>query len=234
MYLTREQVRTIDRLAIEQLGIPGIVLMENAARSAAEAALAMLDTTGAKVTVLCGGGNNGGDGYAIARHLHNAGLPTTIYTATDTDRLKGDALTNYRVVHRMGLAVTPILTEAQVDEHASTWSDCDVIVDALLGTGFAAPGQVREPFATIIHRCNAASAEPGGPKVLAVDVPSGLDCDTGQPATATIRADVTVTFVAAKSGFALKCAKPWLGRLVVAGIGAPAGLIDRVDGNVDR
>jgi len=232
MYLTREQVRQIDRLAIEQLGIPGIVLMENAARSAAEAALAMLTPPKANVAVLCGGGNNGGDGYAIARHLYNAGVSTTIYAATDTDRLKGDALVNYRIVRQMGLAVTPILTEAQVDEHASTWPVFHLIVDALLGTGFT--GQVREPLATIIHRCNAASADPTGPKVLAVDVPSGLDCDTGRPAAATIHADATVTFVAPKTGFAIDEAKPYLGRLIVAAIGAPPELIQQVaDTDVD-
>ena len=233
MYLTREQVRRIDRLAIEQLGIPGIVLMENAARSAAEAALAMLDPPGSKVAVLCGGGNNGGDGYAIARHLHNAAISTTIYAATDTDRLKGDARTNFRIVHRMGLAVTPILTVTQADSHASDWPGCHLIIDALLGTGFT--GQVREPLATIIHRCNATSADPAGPKVLAVDVPSGLDCDSGQPATPTIRADVTVTFVAAKSGFATDHAKPHLGRLIVAPIGVPPELIEQATGaGVDR
>ena len=220
MNLTRQQVREVDRLAIEQLGIPGIVLMENAARGAAEAVLALLgdDLAAAAVSpgagaqaraaVLCGGGNNGGDGYAIARHLHNAGVAVAVYAAVDTDRLAGDAAVNCRIVRRMGLTVAPILSAEQAAAHSPAWADSHVIVDALLGTGFW--GEVRQPLASIIQQCNAASAQADGPKVVAVDVPSGLDCDTGQPAAATVRADITVTFVAAKAGFAAAAARPWL------------------------
>ena len=232
MHLTRQQVREVDRLAIEQLGIPGIVLMENAARAAAEVVLAVLgddlavEPADAKTTVLCGGGNNGGDGYAIARHLHNAGVLVAVYAAVDPDRLTGDAAVNCRIAARMGLAQVPVLSAEDAASHAPAWADSHVIVDALLGTGFH--GQVRQPLASTIGHCNVVSGRSGGPKVVAVDVPSGLDCDTGQPANATVRADVTVTFVAAKTGFAAVAARPWLGRVIVADIGAPPSLIEQV------
>lgn len=210
MRLTRDQVREVDRLAIEELGIPGIVLMENAARNAAAEALTMMPA-GGRATILCGGGNNGGDGYAMARLLHNAGRQVTIFAARDPASLTGDAAINAAIARQMGL----IFTDTP-DLH-----DADILIDALLGTGFG--GEVRQPLAGLIEAINAA-----GRPVLAVDVPSGLDCDTGKPAAATVRADVTVTFVAEKVGFAAPTAGPYLGRVVVADIGAPASLIDRV------
>ena len=232
MPLTRLQIREVDRLAIEELGIPGVVLMENASRGVTEAVLTLLgdelglEPSAARVAVLCGGGNNGGDGYAIARHLHNAGVAVSIYAARDHDRLGGDAAVNCGIVRRMGMAVTSIVTAAEVAAAGPRWRGCHVVVDALLGTGFA--GEVRQPLAAALEHCNAASSAGGGPRVVAVDVPSGLDCDTGRPAGVTVRANVTVTFVAAKVGFDAAAARPYLGRVIVAGIGAPPELIQRV------
>jgi len=226
--LTREQVREIDRLAIAELGIPGVVLMENAGRRAAEVVLGVLrDTCGlepqaGRVVVLCGGGNNGGDGYVIARHLHNQAVAVTVFAITDPARLTGDAAVNHNICEKIGLAVCPISSDEQLNQGASSWTDTHVIVDALLGTGFT--GTVRPEVAAVIERCNAV----GGPKIVAVDVPSGLDCDTGQPSNATIRADVTVTFVAPKPGFGVASARSYVGEVIVAGIGTPPGLIDRV------
>jgi hydroxyethylthiazole kinase-like uncharacterized protein yjeF len=204
--------------------------MENAGRNAAAVVMDVLredcriDPGGSRVAVLCGGGNNGGDGYVIARHLHNAGVDVTLYTACDPDRLTGDAAVNHAVCSRMGLAVEPITSQQQLDSHAPAWQSAHVVVDALLGTGFA--GEVRSHMAQVIGRCNGLL----GPKVVAVDTPSGLDVDSGEPSNATIRADVTVTFVAEKRGFATPSAKPYVGRAVVADIGAPPGLIGRVLG----
>jgi len=222
MYLTRDQVRQVDQLAIEQLGIPGIVLMENAARNAAAQAMAILPPpsaagcsgeSGGRVIILCGGGNNGGDGYAIARLLHNAGFEVTIHATKDPAALTGDAATNARIARKMKLPINmsplPDLSEA------------DLLIDALLGTGFI--GQVRPEMASIITSMNASKT-----LILAVDVPSGLDCDTGQPAATTVRAATTVTFVAQKVGFAADSAKAYLGRVVVADIGTPPSLIDHI------
>jgi NAD(P)H-hydrate epimerase len=234
--LTREQVRRLDRLAIEELGIPGVVLMENAGRGCAEAILTYLREERrmkpgqSSVAVICGGGNNGGDGYVIARHLHNAGVSVTLYAAVDPGRLTGDALINATIVARMGLPMIVLEDEEDVRDMSPQWGRDQAIVDALLGTGFE--GDVRPRMAAVIAKCNELRRESlvrySDNFVVAVDVPSGLDCDTGRPSNATLRADMTVTFVAPKVGFARPEAKEWLGRLVVVGIGTPPSLAERV------
>ncbi len=218
--MTRQTIREIDRIAIEQIGIPGVVLMENAGRGAARVVLELLDDPAAgRVAVVCGPGNNGGDGFVIARHLHNERVEVTVYLAVDASRLAGDARINYEIVRQMDLPIRPMLTAEQLEEGIASMRDCRVVVDALLGTGFA--GQVRPPFDAIIRQVNGLT----DPKIVAVDVPSGLDCDTGQPSNATVRADVTVTFVAPKVGFGEPAAADYVGRVVVVDIGAPRELV---------
>jgi NAD(P)H-hydrate epimerase len=217
--LTRDEVRAFDRRAIEALGLPGAVLMENAGRSAAEEVLRLLAARGAtpgRVVVLCGAGNNGGDGYVIARHLLNAGVDVRLCSCVPVARLAGDAALNRRVAEALGLRVASIEDLDALAREAPGWEGADVLVDALLGTGFR--GQVRPPLDAVIAAANAAEV---GAR-LAVDLPSGLDCDSGEPAGATLRADVTVTFVARKRGFDHPPSAEWTGRIVVAGIGVPA------------
>ncbi len=211
--LTREQVREVDRIAIEELGIPGIVLMENAGRNAAHEILDAFSPI-ARAVLFCGTGNNGGDGFVIARHLANAGVPVHIALAGKVEKLSPDAAVNYRICANMGW---PIAAAESVELLPN-----DVVVDALLGTGFTS--QVRAPLAKIIGRINAASKR----AVVAIDVPSGLDCDTGQPSNATIQADMTVTFVAAKVGFSKPPAAEYTGQIVTADIGAPPSINSRV------
>ena len=222
--LTRKQAREVDRQAVEA-GLPSIVLMENAAIHTAAAVFEALASTvapdEARVVVLCGGGNNGGDGYAIARHLHNRGANVTIYAVVPAERLKGDAEINHRVCRHLGLDIRPLSTAAQLDSEASTWSAAHVLIDAMLGTGFR--GEVRKHMAEVI-RC---ADQLDGPMTVAVDVPSGLDCETGEPANAAIRADLTVTFVAPKTGFDQPAARERLGRVIVADIGVPPPFVSR-------
>lgn len=224
--LTRNQIRNVDRIAINELGIPGVVLMENAGRAVAEETLKLLAREPALLAaaVLCGGGNNGGDGYVIARHLHNAGVHVTVFHAAEPSRSGGDAAVNRTIVEKMGLPCRDILDSAQLAAAEPDLAKADVLVDALLGTGFS--GDVRPHLAAIIRRCNALAQQ--GRKVVAVDVPSGLDCDTGRAADPTIRADLTVTFVAAKTGLLSDQAKAYADRVVVASIGAPPELIAKV------
>ncbi|MEX0777251.1 MAG: NAD(P)H-hydrate epimerase [Phycisphaeraceae bacterium] len=228
--LTREQVRQIDRLAVESLAIPSIVLMENAARNTAQEILLLLEeelhliANDAKVAIVCGGGNNGGDGLAIARHLHNHGAAVDVYLTKQPEELEGDAATNLAIVHRMGLPILVITNDADLGSAAEQWREAHVLVDASLGTGFAGP--VREPLAGVIAQCNAAGQH--GVKIVAVDVPSGLDCDTGEPGNATIVANLTVTFVAMKVGFAQPAAEPYVGQVVVVDIGTPPSLMMEV------
>ncbi len=213
--LTRAQVREVDRLSIEQYGIPGIVLMENAARAVAEVAWEMLQRKPGSVLVVCGGGNNGGDGLAAARHLHNRGAAVSITLTTDPGRYAGDALTNWGIVQAMGLECR------QVDDASlSELSRYELIVDAIFGTGLSqAP---RPEMARIIERINASKVP-----VLAVDVPSGLDCDSGNPLGVCIRATRTVTFVAEKAGFADPESRQYTGQITIADIGCPRELIAR-------
>jgi NAD(P)H-hydrate epimerase len=225
--LTRQQVRQVDRRAIEQLGIPGIVLMENAAINASVLLRDVLTKAGGlsgkgPIAILCGGGNNGGDGYAIARHLHNRGLAVELFAAKNPTQLKGDAATNYAICANMALPIYPVYEPGQLDSAAKHWQGAGLIVDAMLGTGFT--GEVRQPLAGIIERVNALH----GPTVVAIDTPSGLDCQTGAAADATLCADHTITFVAKKVGFTATGADRYIGAVHVAGIGAPPELIEAV------
>ncbi len=218
MLLSREQVRAIDRRAIDEFGVPGVVLMENAGRGAAEVLLSL----GARgpVVVCCGKGNNGGDGFVIARHLDNRGVPVRVLLFARPEELTGDAAVNCEIVRRAGIAMEvhsgPALDGQALRKElaAAEW-----VVDALFGTGLA--GAVRPPFDGVIGAINASGA-----KVLAVDIPSGLDCDSGQPLGVTVRALHTVTFVAMKQGFAQPAAREWVGEVHVADIGAPQAALD--------
>lgn len=205
--LTRDAVRAVDRIAVERFGMPSLLLMENAGRALLEAAWEMLGGTPVPVAILCGGGNNGGDGLALARHLHNRGCNVHLLCTRPLEELEGDAAVQAEIVQKMKLGVRPASAEAIRQTQAS------LLVDALLGTGLKSPP--REDAAGLIAAVNASAA-----RVLAVDIPSGLDCDTGKPlGAACVRAEVTVTFVAEKAGFTN--AGKWVGRVVIGDIGCP-------------
>ncbi len=214
--LTCEQIRRIDQLAVEQYAMPSILLMENAGRSAAQIIQTEFHYLAHLVGVIfCGPGNNGGDGFVIARHLHNAGWTVSIILTAPAEKLKGDALTNYQIVSKTRI---PILSIDAMDQGLK---EADLIIDALLGTGFT--GQPRPPLDTIIQEINRADKP-----VVAVDVPSGLDCFTGTAGNPTIQADLTISFVAVKTAFLSPSAVPYLGKLQVADIGVPKELIHQV------
>ncbi len=212
-FLTREQVRGLDRRAIEEYGVSGVVLMENAGRGAAELLLSL--GVHGPVAVCCGKGNNGGDGFVIARHLANHQVEVRVLLFADPDDLTGDAAVNYRVAVKMGLPLevhagrTPDPKALEASLNAAEW-----VVDALFGTGLTGP--VRPPLDEVIAAINRSPA-----RVLAVDIPSGLDCDTGEPLGPTVRAHHTVAFAAQKVGFANPAAGPWLGVVHLVDIGAP-------------
>lgn len=215
-FLTRDQVRDVDRRAVEVYGLPSIVLMENAGRGCAELLL-RLGVQG-RVAICCGRGNNGGDGFVIARHLENAGVEVQVLLFADPAAAEGDAAVNLRVLQaaQTPLRVFPDAPDVAVlEEQLST---AEWIVDALLGTGTR--GEVREPFGTIIEAVNRAQK-----KVLAVDLPSGLDCDAGRPLGPCVRADHTASFVARKQGFDAAEAAEFTGRVHVVDIGVPRRLL---------
>jgi NAD(P)H-hydrate epimerase len=214
--LTRAQIREIDRRASEDYHIPGIVLMENAARGVADAASSMLDRIERpQVMIACGGGNNGGDGLAVARHLHNRGVGIEVGLAWSTAP-RGDAGLNWLIVQAMMLPTKP-LHNGRIEPR----SEVDLVIDALFGTGLTRP--IEGDLVKLVEAINQAKAP-----VLAIDVPSGLDADTGRPLGACIRATHTVTFVAQKAGFADPNSERYTGKVTVADIGCPRELIDRV------
>jgi len=198
-----EQVRELDRRAIEDHGIDGYTLMRRAG-AAAFGVLRARYPEARRVLVCCGGGNNGGDGYVIARLALEAGMHIDLYPQSPTDNLKGDAeraAADYRVAGG-----------ALAGEAGPRYAD--VVVDALLGTGL--DRAVRDDYAELIQRINGS-----GVPVLAVDVPSGLHADTGMPLGTAVRANVTVSFIGRKRGLETGLAPDHVGDLVFAGLDTP-------------
>jgi NAD(P)H-hydrate epimerase len=211
--LTRAQVREIDRRASADYHIPGIVLMENASQAVAQVALEMIaDVRSPSVVIVCGPGNNGGDGLAAARHLHNLGIDDLQLLVTgDPDAYQGDAGINWKIIKAMKL---PVVRELPPDVPM-------LYVDAIFGTGLTRAVDSR--VAAMIDTMNASRAQR-----LAVDIPSGLDCDSGEPTGPCIRAHRTITFVAEKIGFANPSSRKFTGRIAVGEIGCPNELIDAI------
>lgn len=218
--LTCRQIRELDVLAIEHLGIPGLILMENAARTAAEVAYsALLNPQRDRVLVLCGAGNNGGDGLVVARHLANAGVTATIAIAAAREKFQGDAGTNLAICERLNLPIVAAHEPGLLGPVRHEAGRAALIIDALLGTGVT--GAPRGVYADLVRIANAAAQA----RRIAIDIPTGLDADAGEVREPCFRADATVTFVAAKVGFATAAAREVLGRVVVADIGIPRQLI---------
>jgi NAD(P)H-hydrate epimerase len=227
--LTRDEVREIDRLAIEEYGLAGIVLMENAGGNAARLLHALCDISAvAPVAIACGRGNNGGDGFVMARHLQLLGHDVRLLLASDPQDQRGDAAVNLHVVKRAGLPLVNLATASSA-EWAMALRGSSWIVDALLGTGASGPprGAVAHAITAINEVRGIRPAEDGSVRVFAVDLPSGLDCDTAATPGGCVRADVTATFVAPKAAFTNPAAAAVTGAVHVLGIGAPASLLAR-------
>jgi NAD(P)H-hydrate epimerase len=217
--LTRDQSRLVDRVATEEFGFSGLVLMENAGRGVADA-LCQLGLAG-PVVICCGKGNNAGDGFVIARHLDLRGHAVRVLICSDPAELTGDAAVNFQILKKTAVPIEIFGNRHDPERLANLLADAAWIVDALLGTG--ARGEPRPPLDAVIDQLNAAAA----PK-LAIDLPSGLNCDTGLAARHTIRAAETCTFVTAKPGFFVPGAEQYIGRLHVLDIGVPRLVIEKV------
>ncbi|CAG7645287.1 NAD(P)H-hydrate epimerase [Paenibacillus allorhizosphaerae] len=216
--VTAEEMRRLDRHTIDTIGLPALVLMENAGRAIAEAALALsaqLELRGgpARWLVLAGKGNNGGDGLVAARHLCEAGAETAVVYAEPPERLTGDAAVQRDALARFGIAAS-VCAPGAID-----WRAYDGVIDALLGTGTR--GAPREPYASLIREANAS-----GLPIVAADIPSGLDADTGAVHEPCIRADRTVALAFRKRGLALHPGREVAGDVSVAPIGIPAWLAE--------
>lgn len=213
--LSREQIRDIDRRAIEEVGIPGVVLMENAGRNAAMVIAEFLGSARLKkVAIVAGSGNNGGDGFVVARHLQRMGASVTTFLLTPPEKITGDAKINLDIIRRLDHDIRP-LPRAQFKQLAEQLSGFDLIVDAIGGTGISPP--LREDLAEAVEQLNAA-----GRPVVAVDIPTGLDCDSGPTGGPAVRAALTVTMVARKKGFDAPGAEQFIGQVRVVDIGISA------------
>jgi hydroxyethylthiazole kinase-like uncharacterized protein yjeF len=214
--MSRDEVRAVDAWAIDEIRVPGVVLMENAGRSCAELLREKLaGLARPRVCIFCGTGNNGGDGYVVARHLLNAGLGVKVVLCGRRDRVQGDARTNLDILERLGQEVEVLEPGAgdAADRVRTLGGAADWIVDALFGRGLR--GELKGEYRVVVEAINDL-----GRPILAVDIPSGLDCDTGAPLGTAIRAACTVTFVAIKRGFvASPQARAYTGELYIASIG---------------
>lgn len=218
--LSSADLRAVDARALAEHGLAGLVLMENAGAGAARLVVAARAEWRARgpVAVCCGTGNNGGDGAVLARHLANSGVDVEVLYVAEPGALRGDARAQHDTFASLRL---PLRHAPALAEVAATLARCDVLVDALLGTG--AHSAPRGPLAEWIRALNARRAR--GAHTVALDLPSGLDADTGAAAEPTVAADLTATFAAPKLGFAAPAAARWLGRLALVDIGVPRALL---------
>ena len=213
--VTAEHMRELDRRTIEDLGVPSLVLMENAGRSTYQILRREFPGLTGPVVVLAGRGNNGGDGFVVARYLANDGIPVTVYLLAARDQVQGDALVNLKILAKLNVELVEILGEDRLNDVLHHMSRAELVVDALLGTGLNSP--VRGLFAEVIDRVNRTRT-----KVLAVDIPSGLSADTGEPLGEAVEADVTVTYGFPKIGQILPPGRDLVGRLWQVDISIPA------------
>ncbi len=227
LWFNRAQLAQADRLAVEQFHIPIASLMENAGAAVARAVESLMPVAG-RVLVVCGPGNNGGDALVAARHLHRGDRPAQVLLAAPLSRLSEAALQQFAIIQSMAMRVLP---EAQPDAAApstaalaaladwlQTSGPNDIIIDGIFGTGLSRP--VLGPAAELIDAINKANR-----RIVSVDIPSGLDCDTGQPLGSAIRATLTVSFCGLKVGFASAGATKYTGEVITAAIGFPQSLL---------
>jgi NAD(P)H-hydrate epimerase len=215
--LNRQQSREVDRRALAEYGMNSLVLMENAGRGVADK-LFQFGLTG-PVVICCGKGNNGGDGFVLARHLDLRYATAKVLLWAEPAELTGDAAVNFAILEKSGVPIEVLGKSHDAARLEMHLNRAGHIVDCLLGTG--ATGDPRPPLDAVIEQLNAHRA----PKI-AVDLPSGLDCDTGAASRSTIRARHTCTFVAAKPGFFAPGAQAYTGVIHILDIGAPKKLVE--------
>src|SRR4051812_47763766 len=222
--LNATQMRDADRRTIEEIGIPSLVLMENAGRQAVAAMEAVYsDLLDRQIAVLCGRGNNGGDGFVVARTLLQRGCDVAVFLIGRVADVRGDARINLDILGRLGLAIAEVADGQAWELHFSEFSACTLVVDAIFGTGLNAP--VSGLIQSVIADVNAS-----GVPVVSIDLPSGLSADSPEPIGDSIEAGTTVTIAAPKLPLVLPPAETRAGDIVIADIGIPAGVIDSVEG----
>jgi ADP-dependent NAD(P)H-hydrate dehydratase / NAD(P)H-hydrate epimerase len=222
--LNTEQMREADRRTIEDIGIPSIVLMENAGRQAVAAMEAAFEELASShVVVVCGRGNNGGDGFVVARTLIQRGVDTSVFLLGSVADVRGDARTNLEVLGRIGMTVVEITNAQEWELHFGELSECDLVVDAILGTGVH--GRLTGLLETVVADLNAL-----GVPIVSIDLPTGVSADTPALDGPAVEASMTVTLAAPKIPLIFPPADSHAGDLVIADIGIPLPLLDEIEG----
>lgn len=222
--LNTQQMREADRRTINEIGIPSIVLMENAGRQAVAAMEAAFEDLASRhVAVLCGRGNNGGDGFVVARTLAQRGVESTVFLLGSVADVRGDARTNLEVLGRIGLTVVEITNAQDWELHFSEVSECELVVDAILGTGFH--GTITGLLETVVADVNGL-----GVPVVSIDLPTGVSADSHEIEGNAIEASMTVTLAAPKVPLVFPPADTHAGDLVIADIGIPPPVLDELEG----
>jgi hydroxyethylthiazole kinase-like uncharacterized protein yjeF len=221
--VTPKQMNKIDSLAINSMGIPGIVLMENAALRVVEEVCSYLGRVSCKkVFVFAGKGNNGGDAFAVARHLFNKGAKVYTYTVADKKDIAGDALTNLKILENLGVEVWELTNLLQLENLKSELSTADLVIDGIFGTGLK--GKIEGLQAAVIKAINLS-----GKPVISIDIPSGINGETSEVLGCCIKALKTVTFALPKIGLILHPGCEFAGELITADIGIPHKVIDSLN-----
>lgn len=223
MYLvTANEMQKMDRSTIESFGLPGRILMENAGRGATQFFLEQFkDAENKKVGVIAGRGNNGGDGFVMARYLAQKGIRVTVYLLSEHQKVSGDAAANLQLLSPLKVPVIEIPGATYFSAHETAMRHEAIWIDAILGTGLRS--EVKGFFKDLINFINQSNKP-----VFAVDIPSGLNSDTGQPCGACVRADATATFAFAKTGHFLFPGAEYTGNLKIIDIGVPPHIANDV------
>lgn len=220
--VTASEMQEMDRRTIEDVGIPGMVLMENAGRGATRFFLEQFpDVKNRQVGVIAGRGNNGGDGYVMARYLKQKGVSVKVYLLASARRVQGDAAANLKFLKPLDIPLIELSGDAAFSKHKSEMARLDVWIDAILGIGLKS--DVKGYFKTVIDFINGLDKP-----VFAVDIPSGLNSDTGQVCGACIRAKATATFAFAKTGHMIYPGTQYTGALNVVDIGIPLPIVEAI------
>src|SRR4051812_44911932 len=218
--LNAAQMREADRYTIEEIGIPSLVLMENAGRQVVAAIEATYESAlEGRVAVLCGRGNNGGDGFVVARTLLQRGIDTAVFVVGAVMDVRGDARTNLDILGRLGVTVVEINDEQSWELHFSEIAQCSLIVDAIVGIGLKSP--LAGMMETVVADVNASDIP-----IVSIDLPSGLSADTPHLVGDCIDASMTVTLAAPKIPLIVPPGEAHAGDVVIADIGIPYDVIE--------
>lgn len=218
----QKEMQLMDHYTIDKLGLPGVVLMENAGIRVVEEIVASAAHVNPRVVILAGSGNNGGDGFVIARRLYDLGFDPLLCLLVPPDRIKGDAKVHFDVYRNRQLPIL-YLHESSLGHIESEINQADVIVDALLGTGVSGP--VREPFGSVISMVNKHA---GKKIIISVDIPSGINSDSGKVEGTSIKASKTITFVFPKRGFFLQDGPKFVGEWKAVDISVPPLIVEKL------